>query len=155
VQILVEVDLDPVPGAGATPESWQRIIEQKMGEDWYHPSVSVVGVVGENGSRGLGTDQISDEAVEAAAIALFDDDHRFDVESWDWHADLSNSGRAEFRRYARAALVAAVPHIEAAIRQAIEAEIREQWPIVGTQQFMDGFNAGIFRAARVARGGSR
>jgi hypothetical protein len=45
VRIVIEVDLDPVPGWGDNPEDWQRLIESRMTEHWYHPVVTVDRVI--------------------------------------------------------------------------------------------------------------
>jgi hypothetical protein len=100
----------------------------------------------------LGADQtISDETVTAAAEAMEDAAMR-------WIGrDLGTIHRDDI---ARDALLAAVPHIEAAIRQAIADEIEavQHGPGILLGDFAQPaqhFNAGIRAAASVARGGSR
>jgi hypothetical protein len=103
----------------------------------------------------LGTDQtISDEVLAAASEGL----RRCGVE-------VGSVGGEDYRRHiARGALLAAAPHIEAAIRQAIAAEIeaegrtvvgmlcqeteKDRWRLIGAE---DAYKDSI----RIALGGSR
>jgi hypothetical protein len=99
----------------------------------------------------LGTDRetISDDVLAAASEGL----RRCGVE-------VGSVGGEDYRRHiARAALLAAVPHIEAAIRQRIAAEILA----AARQTTYRAVNGKMYRspsfdylaAAAVARGGSR
>lgn len=38
-RLIVEVDLDPVPGWGNDPNDWVDVLTSRMSESWYHPTV--------------------------------------------------------------------------------------------------------------------
>jgi hypothetical protein len=89
----------------------------------------------------LGTDQtISDEVLAAASEGL----RRCGV-------DVGSVGGEDYRRHiARGALLAAVPHIEAAIREKIAAEIEA---VRDSEDHWE--RCSLTQAADIARGGSR
>jgi hypothetical protein len=104
----------------------------------------------------LGADQaISDETVEAAARAIYaagwEDGVPDTCATWE---QLCDDDREDYTRNAVEALRAAVPHIEAAIRQKIAAEIEKLYAYEGDREDAE-FNNGVRFAASAARGGSR
>lgn len=82
---------------------------------------------------------ISDEAIEAAAKAMYEHEHYDNEQYWDELPDGDTPG--DWRHSALRALAAALPHLRSAIADEIEAAMVNFAP------------GAVAEAARVARGG--
>jgi hypothetical protein len=121
------------------------------------PTTPAAQPVAVTGDQPAPKDAAMDSAIEAAADALVGEESGYCGPGYGTCGSLHVS-REHAVDLARAALAAAVPHIERAIRDRIEAELCSEMLAVNTRYIGSavaaaGYVDGLTVAARVARGG--